>query len=249
MCRHVLGATKLHADDTPVPVLAPGNGKTKTGRLWTYVRDDRPADDNTAPAVWFTYSPDRKGEHPREHLKDFAGTMQADAYSGFHHLYDVGRIREAACWAHARRKFHDIHAAHPSPTTTGALERIGALYRIEEQIRGKPPDERRAIRQTRAAPLLAELRAWMEKTLRSLSPKSETTEAIRYALSPATSTTDASRLIIPPPSGRSVLSLWAGRTICSVDQTMEVRARLPSTRCSERHVSTELIPNAGCVRC
>jgi transposase len=181
--RHVLGATKLHADDTPVPVLAPGNGKTKTGRLWTYVRDDRPAGDSTAPAVWFAYSPDRKGEHPREHLKGFAGTLQADAYSGFHHLYDTGRIREAACWAHARRKFHDIHAAHPSPTTTGALDRIGALYGIEAEVRGKPPDERRAIRQARAAPLLAELRTWMEKTLRSLSPKSETAEAIRYALS------------------------------------------------------------------
>ena len=181
--RHVLDATKLHADDTPVPVLAPGNGKTKTGRLWTYVRDDRPAGDSTAPAVWFAYSPDRKGEHPREHLKDFAGTLQADAYSGFHHLYDTGRIREAACWAHARRKFHDIHVAHPSPTTTGALDRIGALYGIEAEVRGKPPDERRAIRQVRAAPLLAELRGWMEKTLRSLSPKSETAEAIRYPLS------------------------------------------------------------------
>jgi transposase len=180
---HVLGATKLHADDTPVPVLAPGNGKTKTGRLWTYVRDVRPAGDNTAPAVWFAYSPDRKGEHPREHLKDFTGTLQADAYSGFHHLYDTGKIREAACWAHARRKFHDIHAAHPSPTTTGALDRIGALYGIEAEVRGKPPDERRAIRQARAAPLLAELRTWMEKTLRSLSQKSESAEAIRYALS------------------------------------------------------------------
>jgi transposase len=181
--RHVLGATKLHADDTPVPVLAPGNGKTKTGRLWTYVRDDRPAGDNTAPAVWFAYSPDRKGEHPRDHLKDFTGTLQADAYSGFHHLYDTGRIREAACWAHDRRKFHDIHAAHPSPTTTGALDRIGALYGIEAEVRGKPPDDRRAVRQARAAPLLAELRTWMEKTLRSLSPKSETADALRYALS------------------------------------------------------------------
>src|SRR5580658_798137 len=181
--RHVLSTGKLHADDIPVPVLAPGLGKTKTGRLWTYVRDDRPAGDNTPAAVWFSYSPDRKGEHPRGHLKEFAGTLQADAYSGFHHLYDTGRIREAACWAHARRKFHDIHAAHPSPTTAGALDRIGALYGIEAEVRGKPPDERRAIRQARAAPLLGELRAWMEKTLRSLSPKSETAEAIRYALS------------------------------------------------------------------
>ena len=98
-------------------------------------------------------------------------------------MYDTGRIREAACWAHARRKFHDIHAAHPSPTTTGALERIGVLYRIEREVPGKPSDERRTIRQARAAPLLAEFHTWMEKTLRSLSPKGETAEAIRYALS------------------------------------------------------------------
>jgi transposase len=129
------------------------------------------------------YSRDRKGEHSRKHLKDFAGMLQADAYSGFHHFYDTDRIHEAACWAHARRKFDDIHTAHPSPTTTGALERIGALYRIEEEVRGEPAEQRRTIRQARAAPLLEELRAWMEKMLRSLSPNSETAEAIRYALS------------------------------------------------------------------
>ena len=94
---HVMAAQKLHADDTPVPVLAPGNGKTKTGRLWTYVRDDRPAGDETPPAVWFAYSEDRKGEHPRQHLKDFTGALQADAYAGFHHLYGAGRIYEVAC--------------------------------------------------------------------------------------------------------------------------------------------------------
>jgi transposase len=98
--RYVLSGNKLHADDTPVPVLAPGNGKTKTGRLWTYVRDDRPAGDTAAPAVWFSYSPDRKGEHPQQHLRDFTGTLQADAYAGFNQLYENGRIREAACWAH-----------------------------------------------------------------------------------------------------------------------------------------------------
>jgi transposase len=98
--KHILTASKIHADDTPVPVLAPGNGKTKTGRLWTYVRDDRPAGYSTAPAVWFAYSEDRKGEHPRRHLKDFKGALQADAYSGFHHLYGDGAIYEVACWAH-----------------------------------------------------------------------------------------------------------------------------------------------------
>ena len=181
--KHVLAAAKIHADDTPVPVLAPGNDKTRTGRLWTYVRDDRPAGLKTAPAVWFAYSEDRKGEHPQRHLRDFKGALQADAYAGFHHLYEGGAIYEVACWAHARRKFHDIHAAHASPTTTEALARIGALYGIEEHIRGKPAELRCSIRRTRAKPMLDDLRQWMEKTLRSLSTKSETAGAIRYALS------------------------------------------------------------------
>ena len=181
--KHVLGGTKLHADDTPIPVLAPGNGKTKTGRLWTYVRDDRPAGEDTEPAVWFAYSEDRKGEHPRQHLKDFKGALQADAYAGFHHLYGNGAIYEVACWAHARRKFHDIHAIHASPITTEALARIGTLYRIEEEVRGKPADLRLSVRQARARPLIDELHKWMEKMLRSLSTKSETAGAIRYMLS------------------------------------------------------------------
>jgi transposase len=180
--KHVFAGRKLHADDTPMPVLAPGNGKTKTGRLWTYVRDDRPAGEQAAPAVWFAYSEDRRGEHPRQHLKNFTGALQADAYAGFHHLYG-NHIYEAACWAHARRKFHDIHLAHASPTTNDALARIGALYAIEDEIRGKPVDLRLSIRQSRAKPLLDELRKWMEKALRSLSSKSETAAAIRYALS------------------------------------------------------------------
>jgi len=181
--KHVLAGDKLHADDTPIPVLAPGSGKTKTGRLWTYVRDDRPAGDDSAAAVWFAYSEDRKGEHPRQHLKDFKGGLQADAYAGFHHLYGGGAIYEVACWAHARRKFHEIHVIHASHTTTEALARIGALYAIEDEIRGKPADLRLTIRQARARPLLDDLRTWMEKALRSLSVKSETAAAIRYALS------------------------------------------------------------------
>src|SRR5271168_2835242 len=181
--KHVLAGAKLHADDTPIPVLSPGTGKTKTGRLWTYVRDDRPSGEDTAPAVWFAYSEDRKGEHRRRHLKNFHGALQADAYAGFHHLYGDGDIFEVACWAHARRKFHEIHVLHASPTTAQALERIGALYAIEEQIRGKPAELRREVRQTRARPLLDEFEKWMEKALRSLSPKSETAAAIRYALS------------------------------------------------------------------
>jgi len=150
---HVLAGKKIHADGTPVPVLAPGNGKTKTGSLWAYVRDDRPAGEDTAPAAWFAYSEDRKGEYPRRHLKDFEGALQADAYSGFHHLYGDGAIDEVACWAHTRRKFHDIHVAHASPITTEAIARIGALYAIEEEIRGKPAELRGSIRQGRARPL------------------------------------------------------------------------------------------------
>ena len=179
----MLSATKLHADDTPVPVLAPGNGKTKTGRLWTYVRDDRPSGDTTAPAVWFAYSPDRKGERPREHLKLYQGALQADAYAGFHHLYEGGAIYEVACWAHARRKFHEIHLAHASPTTSQAIERIAALYAIEAEIRGSTAEIRKTIRQARARPLLDSMRLWLEATLAKLSAKSDTAAAIRYALS------------------------------------------------------------------
>jgi hypothetical protein len=181
--RYVTSASKLHADDTPVPVLAPGNGKTKTGRLWTYVRDDRPAGDRAAPAVWFAYSPDRKGEHPERHLREFGGTLQADAYAGFQQLYENGRIQEAACWAHVRRKFFDLQEAHASPVAREALERIAALYGIEKEIRGLPAEERQQIRNARARPLLDALRQWFEATLPKLSRKSDTTTAIRYALS------------------------------------------------------------------
>jgi len=180
--RHVMGAEKLHADDTPVPVLAPGNGKTKTGRLWTYVRDDRPAGDQTPPAVWFAYSPDRKGEHPQAHLSKFKGTLQADAYAGFEQIYEGGRIREAACWAHVRRKFYDLQMAHKSPVAVEALERIGALYAVESDINGRSPEERREIRNTRSRPLLESLKQWLDETLGKLSRKSNTAMAVRYAL-------------------------------------------------------------------
>src|SRR5947199_3443970 len=166
--RYVLTASKVHADDTPVPVLAPGNGKTKTGRLWTYVRDDRPTGDQAAPAVWFAYSPDRKGEHPERHLREFRGTLQADAYAGFNQLYENGRIQEAACWAHVRRKFYDLQVAHNSPVAQEALERIGALYAIESEIRGRPPGERRQVRQARARPLLESLHERLERCLAKL---------------------------------------------------------------------------------
>jgi hypothetical protein len=181
--KHVLAASKIHADDTPVPVLAPGTGKTKTARLWTYVRDDRPAGSDVPPAVWFTYTPDRKGEHPKQHLNSFTGVLQADAYAGFHHLYEGGRIVEAACWAHARRKFYDIHVAHGSAIAGEAIQRIGKLYDIEREIHGQAANLRCEIRQTRARPLMDYLHLWFHKTLAGLSRKSDTAAAIRYALS------------------------------------------------------------------
>jgi hypothetical protein len=177
--RYVLSGTKVHADDTPVPVLAPGEGKTKTGRLWTYVRDDRPAGTDDPPAVWLAYSPNRRGEHPQAHLQSFKGVLQADAYGGFDALYADGSIQEAGCWAHVRRKFFDLHKAHASPVAAEALKRIAALYAIEKTILGKSPLERQIARTMRATPLLDSLHDWLNETLRSLSRKSALAEAIR----------------------------------------------------------------------
>jgi transposase len=179
---HVMAAGKVHGDDTPVKVLAPGTGKTRTGRLWAYVRDERPFAGSAPPAVLYRYSEDRKGEHPRRHLESFRGTLQADGYAGFNELYRSGERTEVACWAHVRRKFFDLHAANGSPLALDAIERIGALYGIEKQARGKAADERHLIRQARAGPLLDELNAWFEAVLPKLSGKSDLAGAIRYAL-------------------------------------------------------------------
>ena len=182
LARYVIASPYLHGDDTPVPVLEPGRGKTKTGRLWTYVRDGRPWADRAAPAVLFRYSPDRRGEHPESHLKRFCGVLQADGYAGFDRLYGDERIREAACWAHVRRKFYEIYESNGSPVAAEALARIGKLYEIEEQIRGRPPDERCAVRKARAGPELDALKAWFEVTLAQVSARSALAIAIRYAL-------------------------------------------------------------------
>jgi transposase len=179
---HVFAAEVVHGDDTPIPVLAPGRGKTKTGRFWTYVRDERPAAGQSAPAVWFAYSPDRKGLHPQRHLDDFAGVLQADGYSGFLRIYEKGNVKEASCWAHVRRNFFDIHAAQQSAIAAEALERIGALYAVESDIRGRPADQRRAVRCERSRPLLDAMKDWFTQILDSISQKSETAKAIRYAL-------------------------------------------------------------------
>jgi transposase len=180
--RYVLAAGKLHTDDTPMPVLAPGNGQTKTGRLWIYVRDDRRSASTEAPAVWFGYSPNRQGQHPQAHLAGFSGVLQADAFPGYDKVYSDGEVKEAACMAHARRKIHDLHARKATPTTTEALRRIGELYYIEAQIRGMQADERQRIRQQKAKPLLDSLEQWLRARLLTLSTQSDTTKAINYML-------------------------------------------------------------------
>jgi hypothetical protein len=182
LARHVLSAEKLHADDTPIPVLEPGRGRTKTGRLWTYVRDDRPWGSSDPPAVLFRYSPNRRGEHPQRHLAQFRGVLQADAYAGFQDIYEKGRVTEAACWAHARRGFYDLNEASPSPVAQEALARIGQLYEVEARLRGKPAEERRAHRLAQAGPLLESLREWLRETIARTSKKSALAVAIGYVL-------------------------------------------------------------------
>ncbi|HYZ61945.1 MAG TPA: IS66 family transposase [Acetobacteraceae bacterium] len=182
LARHVMGGVVLHADDTPVPVLAPGTGKTKTGRLWAYLRDERPHGGTAPPAVLYRYSPDRKAVHPRAHLAPFRGTLQADGYGGFDGLYEGGHILEAACWAHVRRPFYELHLTGQAPLATEALRRIGLLYAVETEIRGKPPDLRAQVRQAKAKPVLDELYAWFSTTLRRISGRSDLAGAIRYAL-------------------------------------------------------------------
>jgi transposase len=183
--RYVLAAQKVHADDTPVKVLAPGEGKTRTGRLWVYVRDDRPAGSSAPAAAWYRYSPDRKGKHPRGHLARFSGILQADAYGGWGGVYDSGRVTEAACWAHARRPWWDLYIENgrdDSGLAAQALQRIQALYAIEADIRGQPPEARREHRRARAGPLLAEYHDWLHAMLTRVSAKSELAKAARYSL-------------------------------------------------------------------
>ena len=183
-----LKAAKIHTDDTPVPMLVPGpradarrfnkqpdcvrRGKTAQTRLWAYVVDDR-ASCATGPAlVWYKFTPDRSGIHPQTELKTFTGLLQADAYAGYEKLYVAGAIQEVACWAHFRRKIFENHQTSPTPLTTDLLERIAALYRIEADVRGQPPDLRRQRLQEMTKPLIDELCVVIDNALRRLSPKS-----------------------------------------------------------------------------
>jgi len=181
---HVLSAERIHADDTTVPVLA--KGKCRTGRLWAYVRDDRPFAGKAAPAALFHYSPTRAAEHPEAHLASYTGLCQADAYSGYNGLYIAGRkpgpITEAACWAHARRKFFDLAELQKAPIAIEAVRRIDALLAIEREINGQPPDQRLAIRRERSRPLIDALDEWLRGERRKLSSKAPVAKAMDYTL-------------------------------------------------------------------
>jgi len=195
---HVFAAERLHGDDTTVPVLA--KGKTDTGRCWVYVRDDRPFDGRAPPAAMFYYSRDRGGEHPEAHLANYAGILQADAYSGYNRLYEADRkpgpILEAGCWGHARRPFFaqaDLDATArrraqgetPVPISPLALEmvrRIDALFEIERSINGKSAEERLAVRQRLSAPLVADLEVWMREQRAKLSRSNDIAKAMDYML-------------------------------------------------------------------
>jgi transposase len=181
---HVFAAARVHADDTTVPVLA--KGKTRTGRLWTYVRDDRPFGGHDPPAAVFFYSPDRGAQHPERHLGSYAGLMQADAYAGFNRLYEPrrkgGPIIEAGCWAHARRKFFDLARLNKAPIAIAAVERMDALFAVERDINGAPPQERVRVRNEISRPLVEALHIWLRECRAKLSGKSETGKAIDYLL-------------------------------------------------------------------
>jgi len=180
----VLASPKVFADDTTLPVLDPGRGRTKTGRLWCYAVDNRPWRGPGHPAAAYVYSEDRKGEHPATHLKGFRGLLQVDGYAGFGRLVaDMGNVSQLAfCWAHTRRKFYDIYAATQSPLAEEALRQIAALYEIETEIRGRPAEERRRVRQQRSRPLVETMQAWLADTLGRISGRSALAQAIRYAL-------------------------------------------------------------------
>src|SRR6202051_59377 len=181
LAAHVFGSTKLFADDTPIPVLDPGRGRTKTGRLWVYTREDRTWSGPEPPAAVYFYSPDRKAERPAAHLQDFRGVLQVDGYAGFERLTAPGDIVLAACWAHARRKFYDLHEATGSPIAAEALRRIAELYAIERSIQGPPADARRHVRNTSARRLIEMMNAWLEMELARVPPAGPRAEAIRSA--------------------------------------------------------------------
>ena len=174
---------KLFADETTAPVLDPGRGRTKTGQLWAYARDDRPWGGTDPPGVAYVYAPDRKAERPLSHLDGFTGILQVDGYAGYRVLAERNAVQLAFCWSHVRRRFYELAAAGPAPIASEALERIAALYRIETEVRGLTADERRSVRQEKSRPITDALKPWLTEKLSLISQKTKLAEAIRYALS------------------------------------------------------------------
>src|ERR1700761_1964603 len=179
-------STKLFCDETTVPVLDPGRGKTKTGYLWAIARDDRPWNGPDPPGVVYVYAPGRAGEYTRQALRGFKGVLQVDGYIGYNALTD-GRRKEdpldlALCWAHWRRDFFDINKGGSAPIAAEVLNRIAALYQIETEIRGRSAEERRAMRQVNTAPLIDDLFRWLEQKLPLLPRSGKMAEVIRYGL-------------------------------------------------------------------
>ena len=187
--QHVRAGPVLHADDTPMKVLAPGHGKTKTGRLWVAVRDERPWSGSAPPAAFYRYSRDRKGENAEALLGGCRGFLHADGYAGFQSLYvrdpktNVPHLTDVACWSHARRKVYEFYESTKSPLAKEVLERIAPLFEIEARINGQAPERRLAVRQAEAVPLLAELKGFMDKVLNQISGAGTLAKAIRYATS------------------------------------------------------------------
>lgn len=182
--RHVFAAQRVRGDDTTVPVLA--KGKTVTGRLWTYVRDDRPFAGPDPPAASFFYSRNRGGEHPAQHLAGYAGILQGDAYAGFGELYDgkrkPGPITEAACWSHGRRHFFELADLRKAPLAVEVVRRIDEIFVIERRINGLQAADRLAARQRDSKPIVADLEKWMRAERTRLSRHAETARAIDYML-------------------------------------------------------------------
>jgi transposase len=176
-------STKLFADETTAPVLDPGRGRTKIGQLWAYARDDRPWGGADPPGVAYVYAPDRKAERPITHLAGFKGVLQVDGYGGYRVLAERGDVDLAFCWAHVRRRFYELAVAGPAPIASEVLKRIGELYTIETECRGRSADERHAHRQQKSRPILSELEPWLRTKLGLISQKTKLAEAIRYALS------------------------------------------------------------------
>jgi len=207
---HVLKGPALFADDTPVKLLAPGSGKTKTARLWPYVRDKRPRSGEGHPAACYQFSPDRKGVRPNTHLANYTGFMHADGYPGLNELYRTEKVSEVACVAHIRRKFVDIHKAQVSAIAEESIKRIAKLYGVKKDVRGQPPDVRVKARQSRSKFIFVDRKTWLHAQLPRISGKSPLAGAIRYAL-----------------TRMEKLRLWLDHGVLELDNNVAERSKRP----------------------